>query len=141
MSIREKIAFLSKREPELEQEISQDYIASYLYARDIIKGRFELGEAMIANSGPYSYRYAKLINQRFEPGEIAMRYDTALLLDYAVNIAKCRLEYLDKLNSVIALNNISISNIEPSINPNGVYNYLLPLFAQQELLKKYSQIK
>ena len=45
---------------------------SYLYARDILKGRFTPGEAAIAGDAQYSYRYAiafnlKLVGGVFQP--------------------------------------------------------------------------
>jgi len=47
-----------KRMPELELTISKNAYWSYYYARDVIKGRWELGEAVISKNTQYSYGYA-----------------------------------------------------------------------------------
>jgi hypothetical protein len=44
-----------------EEYFAKDAIYSYIYARDFIKGRFELGENAIAKDTEYSYYYAKEI--------------------------------------------------------------------------------
>jgi hypothetical protein len=47
---------------------------AYLYARNILKGRFELGEPTIATDANYSYLYAKnILKGRFELGEPIIR--------------------------------------------------------------------
>ena len=51
----------NRRIPELESIISIDPECSYLYARDIIKGRFIEGEKIIATHIYYSYCYAKSV--------------------------------------------------------------------------------
>lgn len=61
------------RWPMGEEAISKSYTHSFLYAREIIRGRFELGEAAIARNGCYSYLYAiHIIKGRFELGEDAI---------------------------------------------------------------------
>lgn len=42
---------------ELESVIASDYIRSYYYALNVLKGRFELGEAAISQSRMYLCRY------------------------------------------------------------------------------------
>ena len=56
--------------PELEAVISTNSRYSYLYARDVIKGRWEPGEAIIVTNSWYSYCYASyVIKERFPLGE------------------------------------------------------------------------
>ena len=59
-----------------EPIIATDSIYSYRYARDALKGRFELGEPVIATSALYSYYYAHdVIKGRFELGEATIAED------------------------------------------------------------------
>jgi hypothetical protein len=48
-----------RRNQELESIIAIDSYYSYLYARDVIKSRFEEGEKSIANDPTCSYLYAR----------------------------------------------------------------------------------
>jgi hypothetical protein len=48
-----------KRLPDLESIILQNVYYSYLYAKDVIKGKWEEAEAIIAKDAYYSYHYAK----------------------------------------------------------------------------------
>jgi len=49
---------LGNRMPEIEPTIIKDAEYSYLYARDIIKGKWELGEPIISKYVYWSYLYA-----------------------------------------------------------------------------------
>jgi len=53
-----KACYLGKRIPEFEPTISKDAQYSFLYARDIIKGKWELGEPIISKYAYLSYYYA-----------------------------------------------------------------------------------
>ena len=56
--------------PKQETIIATDSRYSYLYARDVIKGRWEPGEAIIATYSYWSRRYARdVIKGRFPLGE------------------------------------------------------------------------
>ena len=56
--------------PELEATIAGNAYSSYCYANEIIKGRWEPGEAIIATDFEYSYCYARyVIKGRFPLGE------------------------------------------------------------------------
>jgi len=46
---------LGLRIPKLEQIISKDTYSSYCYAKEIIKGRWELAEPAISKDVKYSY--------------------------------------------------------------------------------------
>jgi hypothetical protein len=52
-----------------EPIIAKDLDQSLIYARDIIKGRFELAEPLFATSPYHSLQYASNILDRFELGE------------------------------------------------------------------------
>ena len=55
---------------EQEAIIATNSCYSYLYAKDVIKGRWELGEAIIATDAYWSYYYARdVIKGRFPLGE------------------------------------------------------------------------
>jgi len=57
----------------LEQIISKDAYYSYFYARNVIKGRWKLGEAAISEDAIHSYFYARdIIKRRFVLGEAAI---------------------------------------------------------------------
>ena len=56
-----------------DEKISKSAIYSHYYARDVLKGRFELGEKAISMSARYSYYYARdILKGRFELGEKAI---------------------------------------------------------------------
>jgi hypothetical protein len=50
-----------KRIPELEDVIATDPLYSYMYAENVIKGRFEECEKTIATDSTYSYLYARSV--------------------------------------------------------------------------------
>lgn len=79
--------------PIFEHVVAQDAYTSYCYARDVLKGRFELGEDAIAKGCPvYSYEYAKIIKGRFEKGEASIAQDGMYACLYANNILQERFE-------------------------------------------------
>jgi hypothetical protein len=56
-----------------EAAILTNVFSSYCYVRDIIKGKWEPAESIISKSAQYSYCYAKyILNGRFELGENAI---------------------------------------------------------------------
>ena len=56
---------------------------SLYYARDVIKGRFELGEPSIATKAEYSFLYALwVLNGRFELGENSISSANNYKLNY-----------------------------------------------------------
>ena len=58
------------RNDDLEKIIATNAYWSYAYARDIIKGRWELAEPIIATSAYYAYTYARdVIKGRWELAE------------------------------------------------------------------------
>jgi len=72
----------------LERIISQD-ILSYLYAKNVIGGRFELGEAAISKDAGYSYWYARdIIHERFILGEAEIIKDSEYSYLYARNVLR-----------------------------------------------------
>jgi len=56
--VYDKALSLGKRIPKLEPFILKDAYWSYWYAKDVIKGRFISGEAVISKNARYSYWYA-----------------------------------------------------------------------------------
>ena len=79
-----------KRRFELgEAAISTSDEYSYQYAKEVIGGRFELGEAAISENAWYSYWYAKeIIWERFELGESAISKEAELSYDYAKDVIR-----------------------------------------------------
>jgi len=72
-----------------EAAIARDAACAYLYARDVIKGRFEAGEAAIAGDAWWAYRYAHdVIKGRFEAGEAAIAGDAWWAYHYARDVLK-----------------------------------------------------
>jgi len=83
---------LGKRTPELEPTISKDAFSSYCYAKNVIKGKWELAETTISKDVCYSYCYAlHVIEGRFILGETAIIKDTQYSYCYAKNVIKGRL--------------------------------------------------
>ena len=79
-----------KRRFELgEAAISTSDEYSYQYAKEVIGGRFELGEAAISENAWYSYLYAKkIIWERFKLGEAAISKEAELSYDYAKDVIR-----------------------------------------------------
>lgn len=59
----------------------------YMYARDILKGRFELGEELIIKDSEYSYWYARIVLRgRFELGEELISTSSKYSTWYAIMV-------------------------------------------------------
>jgi hypothetical protein len=77
------------RVPKLESIISTNFYYSYLYARDLIKGRFIEGEKLIATDLYYSYCYAvQIIKGRWEECEKTIATHPEHSYWYAHNVIK-----------------------------------------------------
>lgn len=71
------------RWPEAECNISSD-AAALMYARDVIKGRWEIAERFLAKTPALSYFYAReVVKGRFELGEKNMASSSVWLRHYA----------------------------------------------------------
>ena len=76
---------------ELESIIATDAVWSHHYAKYVIKGRWEPGEAIIVTDDYYPYLYAKnVIKGRWEPGEASIATDDWHSYLYAKNVIKGR---------------------------------------------------
>jgi hypothetical protein len=76
-----------------ESAIAKDARYAYEYARDVIKGRFELGEQVITADARYAYSYARdVIEGRFELGEPAIVANAHYSYVYACYVIKGRFE-------------------------------------------------
>jgi len=76
-----------------EKAISKDAEYSYCYARDVLEGRFEMGEKAISNSAEYSYYYARhVLKGRFEMGEEVIETNSWYYYLYAEDVLKGRFE-------------------------------------------------
>jgi len=88
----EKARALGKRIPELELVISKDAYWSYRYARDVIKGKWKLGEPVISQDAFRSYCYATdVIKGRFILGESAISKNDEYSYWYSTDVIKGRL--------------------------------------------------
>jgi len=95
---------LGKRIPELEPIISKNAQCSYLYALNVIKGKWELGEPAISKNAYYSYLCAKhVIKGRWELGEPAICKDAYSSYWYAIEVIKGRLP--DFMHNALLLSN------------------------------------
>jgi hypothetical protein len=72
--------------------IAEDAEASYLYAKDVLKGEFKLGEKAIAKDSYLSWAYAYLINSRFQLGEQAISQNAEYSYRYAADVLEDRFE-------------------------------------------------
>jgi hypothetical protein len=72
-----------------EQYIAESAEHSYMYAKDILKGPFEVGEEAISKSALYSYCYSSIVLKGpFKAGEAAIATSTMFSYLYAVNVLK-----------------------------------------------------
>jgi len=95
---------LGKRIPELEGIISKDAKYSFHYAQDVIRGRWELGEAAISQDADYSFRYAfDVIKGRWELAEPAISKKAFYSYWYARYVIKGRLP--DFMHNAVLLSN------------------------------------
>jgi len=86
------LAWESGPSTELEKIISQDARRSYGYARDIIKGRFQLGENAISQDITRSYYYARnVLGDRFQLAENTISQSAEYSYLYARDIIKGKL--------------------------------------------------
>ena len=76
------------RDKELEPTIAKDTYYSYYYAKEILKGRFELGEPAIAKNSFYSYSYAGILNGPFPLGEPVISKNETYSYYYANYVLK-----------------------------------------------------
>lgn len=75
----------------LEKIVAQSKYYSYMYAKDVLKGRFKLGENQIAKSSVYVYLYARhVIKGRWPEGEPKLMKDPYWALWYAIDVIKNR---------------------------------------------------
>jgi len=83
---------LGERIPKLEGIILKDAAYSFYYAKNVIKGKFELSEPAISKNTQYSYWYAKYaIKGRWELGEPAISQDAYSSYWYAIEVIEGRL--------------------------------------------------
>jgi len=87
-----KACNLGKRILKLEPIIIKNVFYSYLYAKDVIKGKWELGEPTISKDARYSFLYAlDVIKGRWEKGEPVISKDACYSYCYARDVIKGRL--------------------------------------------------
>ena len=78
---------------ELEAVIATDAMWSFVYARNVLRGRFELGEPAIATSPEWAYCYAKnVLGESFELGEPAIATLPYTSYGYAERVIRDRFE-------------------------------------------------
>jgi len=100
-----KAYILGLRIPELEGIILKDAKYSYLYAFDVIKGKWEIAEPIISKDVYSSYLYAKnIIKGKWELGEPAISKNACCSYCYALYVIKGRLPDLMH-NQMILENN------------------------------------
>lgn len=76
---------------EYEAAIIQDPRYAYLYACDVLRSRWLLGEEVIAQDPKYAFLYAKyVIHGRFSEGEAAIATNAEWAYRYAVEILSSR---------------------------------------------------
>lgn len=72
-----------------ETAISSSSYHSYIYAANVLKARFELGEDVIATNASYSYLYARdVIKTRFIAGESSILKIPSIISKYARDVIK-----------------------------------------------------
>ena len=76
-----------------EKMWARDPQTAYSYAKDVLKGQFELGEKAIAKDALNSYSYAtQVLNSRFKLGEKAIAKSAKFSYLYAVDVVHGRFE-------------------------------------------------
>ena len=89
--IYKKAYAAQKRLPELEPMIVCDIYWSYLYARDVIKGRWSEAEPNIMQDSCYAYCYAKnVVGGRWLEAETFIMQDAVWSYCYAKDVIKGR---------------------------------------------------
>ena len=81
---------INKRDKDLEPFFIKDPIYAYLYAIDIIKGRWIEAESIIINDSKYAYYYARNVIK----GKLPENMHNAMIL-YAVNADLYAKAYFD----------------------------------------------
>lgn len=78
---------------DLEKIISESSAFSYLYAKQILKGRFELGEEAISKNIYYSFYYSvRVLANRFKLGEAVISQNPYYSHNYVFYVLKCKFE-------------------------------------------------
>jgi hypothetical protein len=78
--------------PPTQHELT-DPKAAFYYARDVIKGRWEQGEPIIATAPQWAYSYAiSVIKERFELGEATIATVSVCAYWYALYVINGRFE-------------------------------------------------
>ena len=81
-----------------ESIIARDAQNSLYYAENVLKGRFALGEPAIATDAVYSYDYANyVLKGRFEAGEEEIATSDSYSYLYAKNVLKGRFELAEAI--------------------------------------------
>jgi hypothetical protein len=82
-----------KRLPEVEAILLKDASFSYLYANNIIKGRWEEAEATIATDAQITYNYVIcIIKGRWEEGKAIIATFTVCIYMYARDVLKWKIK-------------------------------------------------
>lgn len=83
-----------------------DVRLAYKFAEDVMRGRFEEGEPVIAESAKYSYIYSLLIRERFEKGEEKIFEEMPMHeIEHYIN-AVTQFNRYDKQETVEMINNM-----------------------------------
>ena len=100
-----------KKCEECEKRFIESALYSYLYAKDILRGRFYEGEAVIATHPTFAARYAAdVIKGRWPEAEATIALDAEQAFNYAQDVVKGRFE---------------LGEPAISTNPNIAYRYAL----------------
>jgi len=120
----DKARNLGLRTPELELVISKDSQCSYWYARNVIEGKFILGEPAISKSAYCSFHYARyVIKGKFILGEPVISKDVQFSYLYAKEIIKGRLPDLMHNQMILENNEYTKEYIKfISKNPDSLNN-------------------
>lgn len=104
---------------------------AYDYARDFLRGRFELGEPAIAKRAEYAYYYARdVLKSRFKLGEEAIAKSAYYSIMYAGKVLKGRFELGEPAISTSPAKSIAYARLiggkfplgEPAIATNPGYS-------------------
>jgi len=121
-----------------EDVISEHPYYSFLYALHILNGRFKKGEKAISKDDYYSYLYARdVLKDRFKKGEDAISKDAEYSELYRENVYDAEKDKLDKLiEASKALINI-LSNDENDYPDSSTYRMIMDkCSAVQEVLNE-----
>jgi lambda repressor-like predicted transcriptional regulator len=87
-----------KRWKKYECIIAKNPEYSYWYAKEIIRGRFVLGEKSISKKSSLSYYYAaNVLENKFVLGEKEISKESSYSCDYAVHVLKKRFVLGEKI--------------------------------------------